>query len=206
MDYEDDLFDEVIDPLKNDLKNLMGSFPYAEEVAVRTGVRKLLCRIQNAILLLINYGDWPHFSFPLAFDPAWTSAQEVFGVTAEHLASFYERARDCFERENYSEAADICLLLAKLNPEEMTYWVALGMAEQLQGNFQEAAMAYSTAIDLNQEDLTPGLYAARCLIRLGEISLARKLLMELLNVESGDESGSFIKEATSLIEALEDKA
>ena len=207
MDYEDNVFDNISDPLQRDLKNFMENIPEAQELRVRKGVHTLLLRFQNAILLLIQHGDWPHLSFPIVFDQeTMTSAKEIFGATSEDLDCFYERARDCFEKENYDDASDICLLLSKLDPLEPTYWVALGMCEQLKGKYQAAASAYAAAIDLNRDDLTPGLYAARCLVDLGEVSLARALLVELLNVEVETEEGSFFAaEAAELISELEGK-
>lgn len=160
-------------------------------------------RLQNAAFILIQYGDWPNFSFPLEVEEV--SFRKILGITDEHVATFYERARDSFEREDYEEAADICLLLTRLDPEEATYWVALGMSEQLKGSYQMAASAYAQAIDLNQEDLTPGLYAARCLIDLGEVPLARSLLVELLHVDS-EEDSYFITEAKELLTVLEGKS
>ncbi|MBP9841738.1 MAG: hypothetical protein KBC64_04865 [Simkaniaceae bacterium] len=201
--YNYDL-DDVFEPFQEDLSNLIENLSFSEENEGISGIRGMILRLQRAIILLIQYGDWPHFSFPLALERAPLNAKEVFGVTEDHLALFYERARDCFERQNYGEASDLCFLLAKLEPQEVTYWVALGMSEQLKGNYKGAATAYSVAMDVSGNDLTPGIYAARCLIDLGEISLARALLVELLNSEAG-EGVLFSSQAKELIHELEGK-
>ena len=201
MDYED-YIENVIEPFQRDLNNLMKSISETEQLLVKQGARELIQRLQQAMILLIQHGDWPHLMFPVSLHEGMTTAKEVFGVTEDHINLFYERARDCFERENYSDASDICLLLTKLEPKEVTFWIALGMSEQLKGEYQAATEAYAKAVDLDEDDLRPVLYAARCLVDLGEVPLARALLLEFLDA---DVDTFFMMEATELMSELEGK-
>lgn len=158
-------------------------------------------KLQRGILLLGNQGLWPDFQINASHiyggDP-----KEIFGFSDEHLTSFYACMQEHFEKGAYLEARDICLVLLSLDDGDMAFWIALGMCEQMLNHGEAAIEAYGKAFLLSDDygEPIPALYAAKCLVHLGQPDLAKELLESL--VEMGSEFSDFTLEAKDLIKSL----
>jgi type III secretion system low calcium response chaperone LcrH/SycD len=113
--------------------------------------------------------------------------QEILEFSNETMAKFYKAAYHLFEHHKHSDAADAFLFLVTLNPYNHDYWLGLGMATQLIGNFEGAIDAYEMAAVYEIDNPTPYFYLAKCLFAIHdrESSLqALDLALEYANERS----------------------
>src|SRR5262245_3246697 len=90
------------------------------------------------------------------------SAQEILGFTDETMSKFYNAAYRLFEGKHYVDAANAFLFLVTLNPYHHEYWLGLGMATQLSGNYEDAIDAYELAAMCELDNPVPYFYLAKC--------------------------------------------
>ena len=88
--------------------------------------------------------------------------QEVIGYSQETMEKFYKAAYNLFQQQEYQKAADSFIFLTTLNPNINSYWLGLGMSEQLCGGYQGALLAYAMAILTDVENPTPHYHSASC--------------------------------------------
>lgn len=96
------------------------------------------------------------------------TAQDIMGFSDEAMAKFYQAAYHLFEKEKYLEAADAFLFLVTLNPKNPEFWLGLGMATQMCGNFEDAIDAYEMAAYYKLDDPVPYFYLAKCLFAIND--------------------------------------
>lgn len=184
-EFRDYFFDKILGPvLDEELKRIKVSESGEGEVKK---LQSIVGRFQNAIMILMAADVWPDVQIPVDVSEIETPA-EALGLTDEHLEKSYDYVQDIFEQGLYEEASDICLFLTRLAPEERAFWVALGMCEQLKGDHKASAIAYTSALELGNKDLTPALYAAVCLVHHNKRDLAYKLLNEVLDEVEGEDA------------------
>lgn len=184
-DFRDYFFDQIIGPvLDEELQRAQLSETGEGEMQK---LQSIVGRFQNAIMILMTADVWPEVSVPLDLS-APISPAEALGLTDTHLEKAYDYVQDIFDQGLYEEASDICLFLTRLAPNERAFWVALGMCEQLKGDHKASALAYSTALELGNQDFYPALYAAICLVHHNKRDLAYKLLNEVLDEVEGEDA------------------
>ncbi|MFQ5729370.1 MAG: SycD/LcrH family type III secretion system chaperone [Waddliaceae bacterium] len=104
------------------------------------------------------------------------SAQEILEFSDEAMAEFYGAAHHLLEKKQYLEAADAFLFLVTLNPRNHDYWLGLGMATQMCGNFDGAIDAYEMAAMNELESPVPYFYLAKCFFAIHDRENALKAL------------------------------
>ena len=109
------------------------------------------------------------------------SLQEELGLTNETLLHCYQCATHLHEKHSFSEAVDVFSVLTLLQPLASSFWVGLGVCEEMRGEYHSSLLAYVMALDVNHEDRTPALLAAQILVRLGETNRAKDLLDQALS-------------------------
>lgn len=102
--------------------------------------------------------------------------QEEFGFTDEQLTDFYQLSEELYQKKNYQSAADIFLLICILNPYVSSFWIGLGMANEMLGENESALHSYLTALEIDEQNLSPALYAISCLIKLNRKDKAKELI------------------------------
>jgi type III secretion system low calcium response chaperone LcrH/SycD len=117
------------------------------------------------------------------------SAQEILGFSDEGMAKFYNAAYHLFEHRRYSDAANAFLFLATLNPQNEDYWLGLGMATQLMGDFENAIDAYEMAAICELGNPIPYFYLAKCLFAMHDRESALQALD--LAIENSQDNSSF---------------
>ncbi len=127
------------------------------------------------------------------------SAQEIMGFSDETMAKFYRAAHHLIERERYPEAADAFLFLVTLNPKNPEFWLGLGMATQMCGNFDDAIDAYEMAAFYKLDDPVPYFYLAKCLFAIHDRENALQALD--LAVEYASDNMEFADLKTQAIQA-----
>ena len=93
--------------------------------------------------------------------------QEILGYSYATMEKFYHIAYQLFQCQEYRRSADAFIFLTTLNPYVFNYWLGLGMAEQLDGQSDEALMAYGMATLTNPEHPVPHYHSGRCYLDLG---------------------------------------
>lgn len=183
-DFRDYFFEKIIKPALDQELELIGT----KEVgtAEMKQLHMLVSRFQRGIILLTDADIWPNVEIPLNLGSVVTPA-EAFGLREDHLENCYNYVKTVFEQGQYEDAADICLLLTRLAPNERAFWIALAMSEQMKGDHTLSALAYSKALELGASDLTPALYATVCLVHSGKREMAYKLLNEVLDECEGED-------------------
>lgn len=116
---------------------------------------------------------------------AGKSAQEILEFSEETMAKFYKAAYTLFEHKRYSDAANAFLFLATLNPHNHEYWLGLGMATQLDHDYEAAIDAYELAALCDISSPIPYFYLAKCLFAIHD----RESALQALNlaIETADE-------------------
>jgi type III secretion system low calcium response chaperone LcrH/SycD len=90
------------------------------------------------------------------------SFQEIFNYTEDAMAAFYKTAYGLFQKQAYKEAGDAFFFLTNLNPYVSTYWLGLGMSEQLNNDFDSALIAYGMVSIMEPENPLAHYHSAGC--------------------------------------------
>lgn len=104
------------------------------------------------------------------------TAQEILGFSDETLAKFYNAAYKLFENQKYMDAANAFLFLVTLNPYNHDYWLGLGMATQMSGDYESAIDAYEMAAVYEMDNPVPYFYLAKCLFAMHDRDSALQAL------------------------------
>lgn len=94
------------------------------------------------------------------------SLQEILEIPEATMLNLYKAACHLFENHHYVEAADAFLFLISLNGHSPDYWIGLGMATQMYGDFEAAIDAYEMAAVYQIENPIPYFYLAKCLFAM----------------------------------------
>ncbi len=94
------------------------------------------------------------------------SAQQILGFSDSTMGKFYNAAYTLLEHKRYEGAANAFLFLATLNPHNHDYWLGLGMATQLNKDYESAIDAYELAALNDFSNPIPFFYLAKCLFAI----------------------------------------
>ena len=107
---------------------------------------------------------------------AGKTAQQIMGIDNETMAKFYGAAYRLFEHQRYVDAANGFLFLVTLNPYNHEYWLGLGMATQMNNDFEAAVDAYEMAAICELDNPIPYFYLAKCLFAMHDRDSAKQAL------------------------------
>ncbi len=113
------------------------------------------------------------------------TGQQILEFSDETMAKFYKASYKLFEHKKYADAANAFLFLVTLNPFNHDYWLGLGMATQLQGDFESAIDAYEMAAMYEIENPVPYFYLAKCLFAMHDRESALQALDLALEYAEG---------------------
>jgi type III secretion system low calcium response chaperone LcrH/SycD len=94
------------------------------------------------------------------------SAQEILEFSDSTMGKFYQAAYTLLEHNRYADAANAFLFLATLNPHIHDYWLGLGMATQMNKDYESAIDAYELAALNDFSNPIPFFYLAKCLFAI----------------------------------------
>ncbi len=117
------------------------------------------------------------------------TAQEIMGFSDETMAKFYRAAYQLFEHRHYVDAGNAFLFLVTLNPYIHDYWLGLGMASQMCGDFEAAVDAYEMAAVYELENPVPYFYLAKCFFAIHDRDNAMQALS--LAIEYAEDQPQF---------------
>jgi len=104
------------------------------------------------------------------------SLQEIFELSEETMDALYQLARHIYDQQHYEEASGAFCLLALINPAYTTFWHGLGNSEYCLGNYQEALLAYTFALQTDADNMTTHMLIVRTHIALGNRAQAQTAL------------------------------
>ena len=125
---------------------------------------------------------------------AGKTPQEILGFSNEIMAKFYRAAYSLFEGKRYTDAANAFLFLVTLNTHNHDYWLGLGMATQMTGDFEAAIDAYEMAAMTDTESPVPYFYLAKCLFSSHDRDSALQALELALEYAADREEYADLKE------------
>lgn len=105
--------------------------------------------------------------------------QKAFEVDEEQMEKLYREGYFLYQKELYNDAVHRFRALVILNPFRPSYWLGLGGALQLSGEFEKALHAYGVIVHLSPEDPAPHRHAYECYTALGNQEEAQKAFEEM---------------------------
>lgn len=134
-----------------------------------------------------------------------TSFQEVFPISDATIEHFYQCGCRLHQNANYQEAADVFFVISAIDYRRHNAWLALGLAEKAQNNWEPALTAFSMAALSNMQNPLAFLHSAACYIALGEKADAEdciKAATEILEREPAHETRQMTGYILSLKKSL----
>jgi len=120
--------------------------------------------------------------------------QEILGYDSSTMNKFYGAASRLFDLQEYRKSADSFSFLTTMNPYVHSYWVGLGMSEQLDGEYADALLAYAMAVLTDVENPIPHYHSATCYKELGELEDGIDALQMTIEYAGGNKQYSQLKE------------
>jgi type III secretion system low calcium response chaperone LcrH/SycD len=113
--------------------------------------------------------------------------QDLKGIPDASMEAVYGMAYNLYNGGRFQDAETLFKYLTVLNHWEKKYWMGLGGARQVLGNYQEAIEAYAMATLIDMMNPMPHFQAAICHLGLGNIQEAQVALECVLEVvKDGD--------------------
>lgn len=113
--------------------------------------------------------------------------QDLIQMPDQEMISIYEIGAQYLDRNAYSDARDIFLLLVTLNNKISLFWEGLGHCEQGLKNYDVALTAYAYASELDAGNPYIFISAATCLKEQNRLDEAIQVLDSLHNDINDDE-------------------
>lgn len=106
------------------------------------------------------------------------SFQESFGLSNFVPYCFYVVAYNLINEKQYSDSADLFLLLTMLNPYVKDYWMGLGISEQENTKYDVAINSFAMCSMLDKTDPMPHVSSAQCYLNVNDRDSAERELSE----------------------------
>ncbi|MBA3237643.1 MAG: tetratricopeptide repeat protein [Parachlamydiaceae bacterium] len=86
------------------------------------------------------------------------------------INELYARGYFFYESGKYLEATDFFKVLTQMSAQNPVYWIGLGACLQMQKKYNEALLAYTTALIHDTTDPTTFFHAANCCFALNHVA------------------------------------
>ena len=113
-------------------------------------------------------------------DGGGVGLDEMLGIGKEQQEQLYAFASMLYESGQHEQACDVFAYLCRVQPTEVRFLKALGMARQMAKQYDGAVQAYGVAVLHDIEDAELSIHAAECLLHTGEIGRARAAVKSAL--------------------------
>ncbi len=128
---------------------------------------------------------------------------EILGISPVQQEQLYAFASMLYESGQHEQACDVFAHLCRVQPTEVRFVKALGMARQMAKQYEGALDAYSIAVVQDIEDAEVSIHAAECLLHLGEIGRARAAVKSAcLQTQSRPVSDELLRKLQTAKDAL----
>lgn len=119
--------------------------------------------------------------------------QQGLGISDHELERYYRAACRLLQKKQYDQASDAFFYLTMMDPHAHSYWLNLGLAEQLRGHYQDAVAAYGMAAISNSSDPIPHVYAAECYLEMDRLDSAVDSLQLAVTLGANESSLGSVK-------------
>ena len=120
--------------------------------------------------------------------------KDIVEFSEETMARFYGTANQFFQEECFTDASDAFLFLCYLDPSKYEYWLGLGMATQMNHNYEGAIDAYELAAICDINSPVPYFYLAKCLFAIHDHESSLQALELAIESAGEDEQFAELKE------------
>lgn len=110
---------------------------------------------------------------PLLQDEALRAYRRALGLNPTSTITIYNMGILFFEKGDYAESVAILNRMLKDNPENVMGWTALGNAQVMMKNYQQAEHSFQRAHKLQPDAMQPLFYLGDLTYKLGEMEKSR---------------------------------
>jgi tetratricopeptide (TPR) repeat protein len=112
--------------------------------------------------------------------------QNIIEISKETMISSYEHGMELFNRNAFKKSAEIFFFLTQLNQNISSFWIALALSEEKQGNSEAALDSFINAFNLDKENTAIAINVSDCLIKLDRENDSKIFLDEILEFYSNN--------------------
>lgn len=120
--------------------------------------------------------------------------KDIVEFSEEAMAKSYKTALQFFQEGRFQDAGDAFLFLCYLDPSKYEYWLGLGMATQMNHNYEGAIDAYELAAICDINSPVPYFYLAKCLFAIHDHESSLQALELAIESAGDDEEFAELKE------------
>ncbi len=120
-------------------------------------------------------------------------------LSTDFAQGVYASAYKYYQNRKYAEAINLFRLLTVLDPQNYTYWLGLGAAQQMNKELDKALLSYTFAATIDPTDPTLFFHTADCLLAMNKIDLALTFLDQAEILSAGNEKFDNLIEQIKLI-------
>ncbi|MDR2768942.1 MAG: hypothetical protein LBB19_00060 [Puniceicoccales bacterium] len=138
---------------------------------------------------------------------------DAFSIPKDKLNVMYAIAYDLYSNDKYEKAVGIFNMLCLYDPLNVDYWQGAGAAHKMLKQYEMAALAYSTLIQLRSTQMSYYLDLAECFLQMKQIENAKNclegviLMGEADNLKNrGSNCEAHVQRAKALLDLLEKKS
>lgn len=103
-------------------------------------------------------------------------------LSKEEIEKLYQIGANWFSNKNYINSYLYFTYLSLADPENSVVWMARGMVEQQNGNYEEALISYGNSIRIEPGNLLAYIHLMNCLIQSNHRDTAKQIYEEFIQV------------------------
>lgn len=111
--------------------------------------------------------------------------RELLKFDEDKMVEFYEKGTDLFSKEQYEQSADVFLFLTAIAPTVPSFWLSLGLAEDMKGDPEAALQPFIMAYTMNRKNLHVLMNVVNCFIKLQREEEAKVFVEGILTYLDG---------------------
>ena len=133
------------------------------------------------------------------------SIAEIKNISDDELESLYAIGHTFYSQGKFDKAVNIFRFLVMYNHFEVRYFIALGGALQMLGDYEGALNAYGQAHTMSPEDPCILMHISACFLAVNDLENAQSSLQAILFIteEKKEQHKDVIERAKGLIELIE---
>jgi type III secretion system low calcium response chaperone LcrH/SycD len=121
------------------------------------------------------------------------SLADLRNITSDELDAVYALAYTEYGQHHFEKAEKLFTFLCLYDHRQQKHWMGLGACRQQLGQLKPAAQAFMLAGILEPDDPTPPLQLGECLLALGSLDEAARVLKLAVHKASQDQRHARIK-------------
>jgi len=132
-------------------------------------------------------------------------AGKVFNLSKEQIVQIYTFAMKELKAGHFNNACELFKILVTLMPDELSFYIGLGVCHQRMKRYDEAICVFITASVRDETNPIALYYAYDCLMKKGNVIGAQAILNEVIRISKGQPIYKHIEEKSKLLLASVEK-